>query len=308
MSNVSQNGLYYIQQVSDMTGLSKQVIRKWEERYSLIEPERLENGYRLYSQRDVNILLKTKLLSEQGHSIKQASVIVKELVNERVIETENTPTLPSYEPFNEFVFDLLEKGTHCNEIELNLTLQQAYTQLGLELFISSVVIPFLKEIGHKWEKGEWSEDQEAVSSLIVRDFLVQIRRNYRYRPNAPFVLGACLPNEYHEVPLHLVLLQFMMKGWKTQLVGTSPAPGSIESLVVKLKPDVVLLSATTTAPFEQDDTIFSSLKKFAVSQPSIHFFIGGEGAIRYLENKENSTIQLARTVEEVIELTNQLRK
>lgn len=304
MSNVGQNGLYYIQQVADMTGLSKQVIRKWEERYELIEPERLENGYRLYSQRDVNMLLKTKLLSEQGHSIRQASAIVKEMFKEQEAkdEAETTPVITEYEPYNPFVFDLLEKGTHCNEIELNLTLQQAYTQLGLEQFIFSVVTPFLKEVGHKWEMDEWDEYQEAVSSLIVRDFLVQIRRNYRYRPNAPFVLGACLPNEYHEVPLHILLLQFMMKGWKTQLVGASPAPGSIESLVVKLQPDIVLLSASTTAPFEQAPTLFSSLEQFAASQKNISFFIGGEGAIRYLENKKMSSIQLVRTVEDLFEL------
>ena len=44
----------------------------------MIQPERLENGYRAYSQEDVKILLKVKFLSEQGHSLKQAAIIVKE--------------------------------------------------------------------------------------------------------------------------------------------------------------------------------------------------------------------------------------
>ena len=79
------------------------------------------------------------------------------------------------EELNEYVFQLLEKGWHCDEIELNLILKQAYHHVGLERFITNIVVPFLKEVGKKWESHEWDEYQESVSSLVVRDFLVQIR-------------------------------------------------------------------------------------------------------------------------------------
>ena len=79
MIQSDENGLFAIQQVADITGLSKQVIRKWEERYGIIQPKRLDNGYRVYSQEDVKTLLKIKLLSEQGHSLKQAALLVKEV-------------------------------------------------------------------------------------------------------------------------------------------------------------------------------------------------------------------------------------
>ena len=82
MIQSDKNGLFAIQQVADMTGLSKQVIRKWEERYGIIQPKRLENGYRIYSQQDVKTLLKIKLLSEQGHSLKQAALLVKEFAED----------------------------------------------------------------------------------------------------------------------------------------------------------------------------------------------------------------------------------
>ena len=65
--------------------MSKQVIRKWEERYELVQPERLENGYRVYSEKDVNALLRVKILSEKGYSIKQAiDMIEKEPDNAEV--------------------------------------------------------------------------------------------------------------------------------------------------------------------------------------------------------------------------------
>ena len=74
--------------------------------------------------------------------------------------------------------------------------------------------------------------------MSVRDYLIQIRKTFQLRDDAPLVIGACLPDENHELPMHIVLLQFMLRGWKTVLVGASPAPGAIESLVRKLKPKI----------------------------------------------------------------------
>lgn len=303
MIQSGENGLFAIHQVADITGLSKQVIRKWEERYGIIQPKRLDNGYRIYSQQDVRTLLKMKLLSEQGHSLKQAALLVKEITEgpEVPIQTEKSPY---YEKWNEYVFQLLEKGMHCDEIELNFILKQAYHHLGLERFLADIVVPFLKEVGKKWENHEWDEYQESVSSLVVRDFLVQIRRNYQYREQAPFVLGACLPYEHHEVPLHLILLRFMLKGWKTQLMGSSPAPGAIESLVCKLKPDVVLLSVTTSIPFETDPQLLQRLDQFAEKQMDVTFYLGGQGAVTYLSDYKPRAIRITNSVEELLNSIN----
>ena len=294
------NGLYFIQQVSDMTGLSKQVIRKWEERYNLVQPKRLENGYRVYTDTDINALLSVKSLSEQGHSVKRAVQLTKERVTS--LETVPTSIRPIQHPpaLNDYVFRLLEKGTHCNELELHLILQEAYHALGLSDFLTSVVTPFLDKVGNKWRKKEWDEYQESVSSLVVRDFLVQIRRNFRYREDAPLIIGACLPYEQHEIPLHILLLQFMMKGWKTILVGASPAPGSIESLVVKLKPAKVLLSASTTLPFENDSDLLDRLDQFAVDNQQINFYLGGFGALVYTKNKTLRAIHVTNSIEEIL--------
>lgn len=292
--------MYFIQQVSVMTGLSKQVIRKWEERYNLVQPKRLENGYRVYSDTDINALLSVKSLSEQGHSVKRAVQLTKERVTS--LETVPTSIRPIQHPpvLNDYVFRLLEKGTHCNELELHLILQEAYHALGLSDFLTSVVVPFLNKVGNKWHQKEWDEYQESVSSLVVRDFLVQIRRNFRYREDAPLILGACLPFEQHEIPLHILLLQFMMKGWKTILIGASPAPGSIESLVKKLKPAKVILSATTTIPFETDSNLLNSLDQFAFEYPQIDFYLGGTGALDYAKSKKLRAIYVTNSIEETL--------
>ena len=69
---------YNITQVADMTGLSKQVIRKWEERYGIVQPKRLDNGYRIYSKNEVSTLLYVKSLIDKGQTVKQAALQMKE--------------------------------------------------------------------------------------------------------------------------------------------------------------------------------------------------------------------------------------
>lgn len=282
---------YYIQQVAKITGLSKQVIRKWEERHNIIQPKRLDNGYRIYSEDEINTLLTIKTLTAEGHSIKQASLLATSQVQQKNEQLEQ---------MNHYVLKLLQSGTDCNEDTINLMLQQAYNQLGLEKLIKLVIIPFLKEVGRRWEKGEWSEFQESLSSLAVRDFLVQIRRNFQYKSNAPLILGACLPYEHHEIPIHLILLQSMLKGWRTILIGASPAPGSIESFVKKFKPKKVFLSAMTTIPFETDPQLLKNLDEFAANYENINFHLGGDGAIEFTKNIKLKAIHVTNSIDEIL--------
>jgi MerR family transcriptional regulator, light-induced transcriptional regulator len=292
------NGIYSIQQVADITGLSKQLIRKWEERYDIVHPRRLDNGYRTYTEKDINKLLTVKTLSNQGHSIKHAALILKEQnLDEEIFKTSDFTSNSPHEGWNDYVLELLQYGANCQEQGLNLSLQQAYHQLGLEECIKNVIIPFLKEVGNRWEKGEWSEFQETLSSHAVRDFLVQVRRNFPIRDTAPFIIGACLPHERHEVPLHILLLQVMLKGYKTLMIGASPAPGTIESLVTKLRPKMVLLSATTTIPFKEDPNILERLDQFAECNSDIDFYLGGAGSIEYATGKNLKAIHITNSME-----------
>ncbi|WP_337982711.1 MerR family transcriptional regulator [Lysinibacillus sp. C5.1] len=302
MTSVNSTTWHYnIKQVSEVTGLSKQVIRKWEARYQLVEPKRLDNGHRVYTEQDIQILLKVRKLSEQGYSIKQAATVVKTMEPEQESDSKPIPVPTIHHEMNDYVFLLLEKGAHCDEIEINRILQDAHYALGLPKFLSTVVIPLLHEVGMRWEKAEWSEYQEAVITMVIRDYLVQIRRNYQYKDNAPLIMGACLPGEYHEVPLHILLLQAMLLGWKSFLIGSSPALGAIESLVSKFQPQIVILSALTTMPFEMHPVLLQQLEDFASKYPSIQFYLGGAGAIEYTKDKDLHFITIAQTIEEVFQ-------
>ncbi|WLR57316.1 MerR family transcriptional regulator [Mesobacillus subterraneus] len=302
--------MYFIQQVSEITGLSKLVIRKWEERYQIVNPKRLDNGYRVYTEADVNKILSVKGLIDQGYSVKQAAFFIEKIEPEPESEPESTPETPygqttsPSQNINEYVLELLKEGTSCHEAGMNYIFQQAYHEKGLENFIHSVALPFLLEIGNRWESGEWEEYQEAKASMALRDFLIELRRNFIVRKEAPTLIGACLPHEKHEIPVMLILLKAMIKGWNTVLIGASPARGSIENTVQKLLPDRVILSATTTTPFEQDLNALLKLDQFAGTCKKTKFYLGGPGAVEYMSNIEIKLefITLSRSLNDMLEL------
>ena len=56
----SQEPIYTIKAVSKRTGIKTVTLRAWERRYDLLNPSRLDNGYRLYTEQDIQVLLWTQ--------------------------------------------------------------------------------------------------------------------------------------------------------------------------------------------------------------------------------------------------------
>jgi len=301
---IKQNsGLQYtIQQVSELTGLSKQVIRKWEERYGIIQPERLDNGYRVYSNEEVAKLLRMKELTETGLTIKQAISLLEE-------ETYTNNYIPVYDKIektnqkqytDQLIVQLLQEGAKGNDSHILSILKAAHHTIGVNDLIDHCIIPFLKEIGDRWYSGEWSEYQEAISSQTVRDFLANLRHDFHVAENAPIVIGSCLPNERHEIPIQILLIRFMLLGYKTIMLGPSPAPTAIQSTVRLKKPKIVLLSSITTLPFNDNFKMIKELDELASDYPNSKFFLGGYGAIQALKNQPLESIQLVTNLQEIV--------
>ncbi len=267
---------YFIREAAEWTGLTEQNIRKWESRYQIIEPRRLDNGYRIYTHDDLLTLKLLKAYRDEGQSMKQA---IQQLARQQ-------PDASFFQPSAEiepspYVEQLIASGAVYNEEKLSFLLKKSNHEYGLDLFLQNTVQPFLQKIGDLWEAGEWDESQETVSSLVVKDYLTHITRNYNNGPHARHVLGFCLPYERHEIPLLILLLRLKMKGWRTTMIGASPKYTSIETLVSQIQPHVVLLSATTTIPFQEDEQLLANLDQLARKHTHINFHIGGRGAWEY---------------------------
>src|SRR5699024_12257896 len=122
---------------------------------------------------------------------------------------------------------IINAWTIYDEEQLMTLLNHPNQQYGLYLFLKNTVQPFLKEIGRLWQGKAWDESQETISSLVVRDFLPHIDRSFYNNIDDPLILGFCLPNENHELPLRILLLQLEIRGWRTIRIAASPKFSSI---------------------------------------------------------------------------------
>lgn len=292
---VERNTKLYIRDVAKLTGLSEQLIRKWENRYNIVNPKRLANGYRVYNSDDVNTLMEVKNLRSQNISIRDAvQIIIKNKQSEQISER-----LPVVE-YSPYVEELIKKGTVYDEVGIIQLLKQAHHQYGLALFLQNTVRPFLEEVGVLWEVKTWDESQESMSSLVVKDYLAEVDRHFQIPEDAPLALGFCLPGELHEIPLQIILLQMKMRGWRTTRIGSSPKFTSIESLIHHLQPNKVVLSASTLIPFEKMEDLIQQLDHIAEKYSDIDFYMGGRGIWEYTAIIQPNLIKVGFQVEDII--------
>lgn len=78
---IQPDKLYYkIGEVSRIAGLPSHVIRFWEQEFTKIRPHRTPSGQRLYTRRNIEIILEIKrLLYEQKYTIEGARQLLKSL-------------------------------------------------------------------------------------------------------------------------------------------------------------------------------------------------------------------------------------
>ena len=60
---------YRIGRLAELSGFPGTLLRAWERRYDLLHPQRLENGYRLYTDEDLALLHRVRGLLDEGRSI-----------------------------------------------------------------------------------------------------------------------------------------------------------------------------------------------------------------------------------------------
>jgi DNA-binding transcriptional MerR regulator len=78
--DASQQPAYRIGATARLTGLSTHTLRKWEDRYALVDPRRSPGGERLYSATDVKRLALIKDLARAGMTLSElAPLAVEEL-------------------------------------------------------------------------------------------------------------------------------------------------------------------------------------------------------------------------------------
>jgi MerR family transcriptional regulator, light-induced transcriptional regulator len=106
----------------------------------------------------------------------------------------------------------------------------------LEIAISRVLLPLLRELGDGWQAGQVSVAQEHFATAIIRGRLAGLARGWGQR-SGPRALLACPPDERHDLGLLMFGLLLARRGWSISFLGADTPIAAIASAVAAQRAD-----------------------------------------------------------------------
>jgi methanogenic corrinoid protein MtbC1 len=105
-----------------------------------------------------------------------------------------------------------------------------------------VIVPYLHELGERWERGEVSIEQEHFASTLLRGRLLGLPRSWG-QGVGPVAVLACAPGEQHDLGLIAFGLALRARGWRIVYLGADTPIASNADTVRSCDPTFVIVSA-----------------------------------------------------------------
>jgi methanogenic corrinoid protein MtbC1 len=239
------------------TGIPPDTLRKWEQRYGVLRPQRTVGGQRRYTELD---LARVEWLRErltEGYRIGDAAA----LLGDAEVGVGRTPAELRRE---------LYAAVRDSEVDaIGALLDQTFTLLSLEQALSRVLAPVLELVGDGWASHELSVAQEHLISGSIRARLDSLLADARGEIRGVAVL-ACVPGERHELGLLMLGTLLRADGWQVAYVGADAPLVDALDLAERLDAGAVCLSATMREHL-------ASLKSLELP-PNVTLTLGGAAA------------------------------
>lgn len=281
---------YPIKVVSQMTGLSVHVIRAWEKRYNVVEPDRTDTNRRLYSEEDIEKLRLLNDASHLGHNIGSlAALTLSELKNLLAKEKSNLSetkvglnSSSSVNRVEEILTECIETVKDYDAKKLESILLNASAKLTQPVLIEEVVIPLVYKIGDMWHEGEIRVANEHLASSVIRSFLFNLLESYPSNNSAPVLISATPRGQEHELGALIAGVVAAASGWKVVYLGTNLPAEEVGAVVSYLNAKVVAISLVYPS---DDPSLPKELKKLKqILPPGVSIIAGGRAADGYLNS------------------------
>ncbi len=250
------DGYIRIGELSRRTGVSPELLRAWERRYGLFEPERSPGRFRLYSDADVARV--EAMRNQIAHGLAAAEAARRVLASSPTRgAVEREPAAPALdEPM-----DALRRALSTfDDGAAHSALDQLIASLSLEALLRTVVIPLLQEIGEGWERGEITIAQEHFASNVIRGRLVALGRGWG-RGTGRHALLAAPAGEHHDLGLVVLALMLRDHGWRVTFLGADTPIATIADTSRRVAPEVIVLAMLK--PLELDPADVKELARGA---------------------------------------------
>jgi DNA-binding transcriptional MerR regulator len=226
--------LLRIGELSKRTGVSAESLRAWERRYGLLRPTRSAGGLRLYSLDDLERVRMMRAHLAAGLAAAEAARLATAPDEEDARSAGTDPT--------RLRAALAAAVDRFDEAAAQALLDRAVAALSVDALLLELVLPYLHELGARWERGEVSIAQEHFASGLLRGRLLGLARGWGLGVG-PTALLACLPGEFHDLGLIAFGLALRARGWRIVFLGADTPSETIDTAAREIDPALVVLSA-----------------------------------------------------------------
>jgi DNA-binding transcriptional MerR regulator len=230
--------LLRIGELSKRAGVSPELLRAWERRYGLLRPTRSAGGLRLYDSGDLErVRLMRKHLADGLAAAEAAAAALG-----TAVAGEQAPPALSPAAVREELTEALDR---FDEPRAQALLDRLLAVASVDMLLSEVILPYLRELGERWARGDASVAQEHFASGVLRGRLLGIARGWGDGIGPAAVL-ACLPGEQHDLGLLAFGLALHTRGWRILYLGPDAPIETVEEVSRRLQPSLVVLAAVTS--------------------------------------------------------------
>jgi DNA-binding transcriptional MerR regulator len=254
-----------IGELSRRTGVSSELLRAWERRYRLFSPARTAGGYRLYGDQDVRRAERMLFHLDAGLSAAEAAAVTGvDFASQPLREPEGAEVPQIFGDELEHALDRLDDaGAHA-------ALDWLFARFATETVLRDVVLPYLRGLGERWERGEEVIASEHFASALLRGRLLGLARGWG-GGGGPLALLACVPGDQHDIGLICFGLALREHGWRISFLGPDTPLQTLAQAAELMSPALVVVAASLA---EKASLAAESLGEIARIAP---LAIGGSG-------------------------------
>ena len=289
-------GNYSIDQFSSITGITKFVLRTWENRYAYLKANRSETNIRIYTDDMIVRALNTNYLLEAGYKISKISKLSEIEITE-IVEEIKVKEIQGKENYyiNQIIISTLEFSTS----KFNKVYDEGVLDFGILEFYKKVILTTLNRIGILWLTNKLGPSQEHFLSENIKQKLIVASDVYLTQEYKKETWLLFLPEkEFHEIGLLFARFLLVKNGFNVIYLGSNLPFKSLNQVNEKIKIDNTLMFSVSNSSIinikstiEYLESTFHSANNYIASQ---------EIATKMIPEK--STINIIRDVNSFINI------
>jgi DNA-binding transcriptional MerR regulator/methylmalonyl-CoA mutase cobalamin-binding subunit len=301
--------VYTIKQAAQRAGVSVPLLRAWERRYHVVEPQRTASGYRLYDDGAIARLQAMRALIDDGWSPSNAAARVLREDDASIAQLRSTSTSRrSPGTLQNAETDALA-GTFVNaaaaldEAGYEAALDEMFARGSFEHVASAVLMPALEQLGDGWAAGrlDVAAEHAAAAAVQRRLGLAYMAAGSPREGGSPVLVGMP-PGARHELGALAFATAARRAGMAVRYLGADlPVENWIDAVV---RTDAI--AAVIGIVIDEDiEPAFRVARAIHATRPNLVIAFGGPASPAAAARSEGEALVLPEPLTEAVDMLQQ---